>query len=341
MVAKSNVIEPVFPVLTPKISKAACALVKQENVSNKVLLGITQGIGNVIMATPLMKALRALNLEIDILEGGFKTNAVDVLKNMDGVSIITEEEAGKKNYLLGIQTVWPREGIERFCTQVRSAGNIIQAWQNNIFAHEVEMNMSVAYTLNYQGEVPSLYCDQQPSPRFYTFVREKDDRIFVGIHICRTYHHQFYANRALQNPIKIARVLIEAGYQPVLVGHKGAVVDTLAWPIGTVDMCGTDLSTTADTISKLDCMINEDSGIMHVTAAMDTPQIAVFGPTSDLKNRPWSAKAAVIRQGLACVPCQYTPKETTCTNNVCMSVSPEYIVKQVEMLIEKFPKNAV
>ena len=41
-------------------------------------------------------------------------------------------------------------------------------------------------------------------------------------------HHQFYANRALQNTIKIAASLIKAGYTPVLVGHKGAVADALA-----------------------------------------------------------------------------------------------------------------
>ena len=142
--AEKKMAPPVFPVLNSnKTAIKACELTKQNNYSNKILLGVTQGIGNVIMATPLIKALRTLNLEIDILEGGFKPNATDVLKNMSGVRLITEEEAGKTIYLLGLQSVWPRPGIEQYCAQARSVGNIITAWQKGIFAHEVEMNMSL------------------------------------------------------------------------------------------------------------------------------------------------------------------------------------------------------
>ncbi|KKK77296.1 hypothetical protein LCGC14_2855010, partial [marine sediment metagenome] len=116
------------------------------------------------------------------------------------------------------------------------------------------------------------------------------------------------------------------------------VVNRDIYPPKTAFMIGMELPDTAGIIKDLDCMINEDSGIMHVTAAMDTPQVAIFGPTSDIKNRPWNNKAAVIKQGLPCQPCQYTPKQTTCTRNVCMDISPELIVEEVKMLIEKFPK---
>ncbi|MGR3302369.1 MAG: glycosyltransferase family 9 protein [Candidatus Scalindua sp.] len=348
--AEKKMVSPVFPVLNSnKTAIRACELAKQNNCSNKILLGITQGIGNVIMATPLIKALRTLNLEIDILEGGFKPNATDVLKNMQGVRLITEEEAGKTIYLLGLQTIWPRPGIEQFCAQTRSAGNIINAWQKGIFAHEVEMNMSLAYTLQYKGDIPSLYCHYNKAVDTTTFdlglpvkVINTSKYIRVGIHVCRSYHHQFYANRALNKPLEIAIELEKAGYSPVIVGHKDCVTkkEKENYPISTSFFDGMDLADTAGIIKELDCMINEDSGIMHVCAAMDIPQLAIFGPTSDMKNRPWSEKAAVIKQGnLPCLPCQFTPKESTCTRNVCMDISPEYIVNQVKMLIERFPKN--
>lgn len=332
--AGTSMVAPVFPILnSSKIAIRACELVKQNNYSNKVLLGITQGIGNVVMATPLMKALRTLNLDIDILEGGFKPNATDVLKNMNGVQIVTEEEAAKKIYLLGLQTVWPRQGLERFCAQTRMAGNIINAWRKGILAHEVEMNMSLAYTLDYKGEIPPLYCN-------YNKMIDPGKEIRVGIHVCRQYHHQFYANRALRKPLEIAAELLGAGYTPVIIGHKDCVPEQEKenYPIETMFRDGLELADTAGVIKELDAMVNEDSGIMHVAAAMDTPQIAVFGPTSDIKNRPWSEKAAVIKQGLPCVPCQYTPNEPACTRNVCMHISPKYIVNQVKLLIQRFPK---
>ena len=166
-------------------------------------------------------------------------------------------------------------------------------------------------------------------------------KICVGIHVCRTYHHQFYANRALHKPLEIAVELEKAGYSPVIVGHKDCVTEKEKenYPLSTSFFDGMGLADTAGVIKELDAMINEDSGIMHVCAAMDTPQLAIFGPTSDMKNRPWSEKAAVIKQGMSCVPCQFTPKEPTCTRNVCMDINPEYIVNQVKMLIEKFPRK--
>lgn len=337
---EKNMIAPVFPVLkSTAIAKKACALVKQTNCSNKILFGITQGIGNVIMATPLMKALRTLNLEIDILDGVFKPNATDVLKNMSGVKLITEEEAKNNLYLLALQTVWPRPGIEKFCAQARSAGNIIRAWEQGIYAHEVEMNMSLAYTLQYEGDIPSLYCYYKKAIPFEQIGGK--DVVHVGIHVCRSYHHQFYANRALANPLEIAKELERYGYTPVIVGHKDCVIkeQRREYPIRTKFMDGLELADTAGVIKNLHCMINEDSGIMHVTAAMETPQVAVFGPTSDMKNRPWSEKAAVIKQKLSCQPCQFTPKEPTCTRNVCMDIRPEHIVKYVKLLIERFPKK--
>ncbi|HDY87993.1 MAG TPA: hypothetical protein ENH82_07770 [bacterium] len=337
---EKNMVAPVFPVLNSnKTAIKTCALAKQNNYSNKILLGITQGIGNVIMATPLMKALRTLNLEIDILEGGFKPNATDVLKNMPGVQIITEEEAEKKIYLLGLQTIWPRQGIERFCAQARSAGNIINAWQQGVFAHEVEMNMSLAYTLNYKGKIPPLYCHYKKDHRF----EREPDKKHVGIHVCRQYHHQFYANRALHKPLEIATEIVGAGYNPVIIGHKDCVTEDQKkeYPVGTTFMDGLELEQTAGLIKELDCMINEDGGIMHVTAAMDIPQLILFGPTSNMKNRAWSEKAALIKQGnLSCLPCQFTPRESTCTRNICMDIDPKYIVSQVKMLIEKFPKTS-
>lgn len=327
----------VFPDLSSKISKQACKHIVQINISSSILLGITQGIGNVIMATPLIKALASMNLTIDVLEGGFNTNAEKVLIDMMDVEIVTEEQAKKRIYLLGLQTVWPRVGIEKYCAQVRNTGNILKAWKDGIFAHEVEMNMALAYSLNYQGEVPSLYCKYNKVMEAPTIIKRKK---YVGIHVCRKYNHQFYANRALSKPLEIGDKLFNEGYKVVIFGHKDCVTTEDKEKHHYFSFCdGWELPDTAGAIKNMDCMINEDSGIMHVTAAMDTPQIAIFGPTSDIKNRPWSKKAGVIKQGLPCQPCQYTQKQTVCTRNVCMDISPEFIVKQVKMLIAKFPKN--
>ena len=46
-----------------------------------------------------------------------------------------------------------------------------------------------------------------------------------------------------------------------------------------------------------------DSGAMHIAAAVHTPTVAIFGPTDWNVTYPWSRRAVVVRQSPACAPC--------------------------------------
>lgn len=327
-------IKIIVPDLGPGNAKKAVPNVMQKNISSTILLGLTQGIGNIIMATPLIKALTSMNLSVDILDGGFLRGAERVLDNMMDVKIVTAEEAEKTIYLLGLQSFWPNPDIAKYVSQERAVSDILGCWERGIPAHEVDMNMALAYSLNYKGDIPSLYCN---SNQIQDHTLGKPIRI--GIHVCRSYTHQFYMNRRLLEPENIAREIVRQGFIPVIVGHRGCASPDGGFPIGTEYLTGLELADTAGVIESLDAMINEDSGIMHVTAAMNTPQVAIFGPTSDVKNMPWSSKAIVLKNELDCQPCQYAPRATTCTNNICMNISPELIVDKAKTLIEEFPKK--
>ena len=250
-----------FADLNADTSKKACKHVLQYNIADTILLGATQGIGNVILVTPLIKALTTMKLNVDILSYGFNPGADEVLEDMMNVRLVTQEQAKETNYLLGLQTVWPHCDIEKFTPQVRLCGNIQQVWKAGLMAHEVELNMSLAYSLNYKGEIPPLYCK-------YNIVKKDvyDDRKYVGIHVCNRYHHQFYANRELFDPIGIAKELEKEGYKPVIFGLEGVEGNRSAWPVTTSFKTGMKLADTAGEIRHMDCMVNEDSGIMHVTA---------------------------------------------------------------------------
>ncbi len=317
-------------------SKLSCKHITQVNVSNKILLGVTQGIGNAILTTPLIKALTSIKLKVDILKGGLIRGAEQIFEGMDNVKLLDEDQLHGRIYLLGLQTMWPYEGLENHVAQIRFAPNIHEVWKAGINAHEVEINMSLAYSLKYGGDIPSLYCCHAPVPDNYIPVPDviNKDKKNIGIHICRKYNHQFHANRQLRNAIDIAKELHGRGHRIFIIGHEGAVLpDTKEHYPEFIYCLGRPLENVAGLIKELDCMVNEDSGIMHVTAAMDTPQIALFGPTSDIKNAPWSKKAVVARRDMPCAPCQYTPRATNCCSNICMDVDTSYVVQRVESLI--------
>lgn len=323
-----------YPVIHPPklVAQQACAHINQVNTSNKILLGATQGIGNAILTTPLIKALTSMNLKVDVIipYDGLMNGAERIFAGMDNVMVLPASAVKGRHYLLGLQTMWPYQGLENFVSQVRFAPNINEVWKANIHAHEVEINMSLAYSLKYEGDIPSLYCAYNKVPGEWGTGGKKN----IGIHVCRKYNHQFHANRQLHNPLEIGRELLKRGHNVFIIGHLGAVSDKdVHENPGFKYVIDEELEDVAGLIRELDCMVNEDSGIMHVTAAMDTPQLALFGPTSDIKNAPWSEKAVVARRDIHCSPCQYTERAINCCSNICLDIDTSYIVKQVESLI--------
>ncbi len=49
--------------------------------------------------------------------------------------------------------------------------------------------------------------------------------------------------------------------------------------------------------------ITNDSGPMHLAAALDVPQLAIFGSTSEIATGPMSERAQVIKNQVDCNPC--------------------------------------
>ena len=93
------------------------------------------------------------------------------------------------------------------------------------------------------------------------------------------------------------------------------------------DLTGrTDLPQLAAVLRDADLVIGADSGVMHIAAAVDTPQIAIFGPSNPKAWAPWAPEArippVVLRSGVACSPCSYVGQRIGqregCAARTCM-----------------------
>jgi heptosyltransferase-2 len=66
----------------------------------------------------------------------------------------------------------------------------------------------------------------------------------------------------------------------------------------------TDLRQSMALLSKCALLICNDSGIMHLAAALDLPLIALFGPQSPVKFGPWGKRCRVLYKRFPCSPCR-------------------------------------
>jgi heptosyltransferase II len=71
------------------------------------------------------------------------------------------------------------------------------------------------------------------------------------------------------------------------------------------DLTGTDLRNAILALAAAAVAVSNDSGLLHVAAALGTPAIGIFGPTSPWHWAPLNPIAAVIepRTGMPCRPC--------------------------------------
>jgi heptosyltransferase-2 len=107
---------------------------------------------------------------------------------------------------------------------------------------------------------------------------------------------------------ELARALRDSTGLPVLVFGTAAEHElgerVRAGADGVLNWCGaTDLPALVAVLSRAALLVSNDSGAMHVAAALGRPQVAIFGSTSPTWTRPLNPKSAVIHEPPPCAPC--------------------------------------
>lgn len=135
---------------------------------------------------------------------------------------------------------------------------------------------------------------------------------------------------------ELARQLSVFGWQVVLVGSKkdAPVATEIVTYSGNnaMNLCGkTELCEVVDVLAAADLVVSNDSGLMHVAAALGRPLVALYGSSSPTFTPPLHPQAQVVRLPLTCSPCF----ARTCPlgHFDCMNkLTPEQVMHVVRML---------
>lgn len=111
---------------------------------------------------------------------------------------------------------------------------------------------------------------------------------------------QYYAQVAMKK--------LEEGYAVWLFGSPKEQADAAQIMALTdqrcVDLTGkTQLTQAIDLLSLASCVVSNDSGLMHIAAALNKPLVAIYGSSSPAFTPPLGTEVQVVRLNLPCHPC--------------------------------------
>jgi heptosyltransferase-2 len=143
----------------------------------------------------------------------------------------------------------------------------------------------------------------------------------------------------------VARLAREEGASCVLVGSRADASTAAAIrtrlpalePGRVIDLCGrTTLPQLAGVLAESDACVCNDSGAMHLAAAVGTHVVATFGPTNERATRPLPRDgrgADVLTHAVWCRPCML--RECPIDHRCMRGITPDRVFSS---LVERLPR---
>ncbi len=276
-----------------------------------------EGIGNMVMLTPALRALREMLPRAEIEVVG-RRPALQVLEGWDAVARRTAlpefaPDADRDGLLL---SAWSDNFGRAFGAWLKGwDGPVVRAKLDDAERHESDIHMDVARALGWQGSAPGPHCAVEETE--WPFEPDRPVVLLADT----TNPDPSWRRKRWPHFRALAEALLAEGRQVGLIGGRAEAerFDAADWPEGVRSLLGTcSLPQTACLIRRADCLVANDSGPAHLGGAVGAFTVVLFGATREAKNRPLGPRVRVLTAGVDCRPCQYTVRWPACKRFRCM-----------------------
>ena len=249
----------------------------------------------------------------------------------EGYDYILDLHSNLRSFLIskfsGIKTIrYKKEGIKRRLKILNPDFNVVKAYLETLKKFGIE---------DIEKYRPRLILKEEEKELVRAMVPENFIVLGTGAR---------YINKVYPYYNKVAEILLEKGFNIVLVGSKeDKNMDTNVYPEKVVDLRGKlSLRESLAVISLARLTISNDSAITHMSRAVGVPVLVIYGATHPYFGfAPLEDEGSYIFKGLECQPCDLHGKgECKRGDRACLTtVSPEEVVQKALQLLEK--KEAV
>lgn len=184
--------------------------------------------------------------------------------------------------------------------------------------------------------------EQSAASRFLTDSGVNSEKTIIGIHPGGNWIYKLWNGEKcaqLANTLvneKNATILLFSGpNERERQTHVADLMDTAPIIVKTAN-----LREVAALIAACDVYIGNDTGPMHIAAAVDTPVVALFGSTNHIRSGPYGEQHTVVQSGmdLGCNPCHPGRNPGGCGAGSCAvidGITVEQVLEAVDRYLNK------
>jgi ADP-heptose:LPS heptosyltransferase len=294
-----------------------------------VLVHLASGIGNIVLATPLLVALDELGLTVDVCLSADYPATADLLRGWSILRNVVSTLApplsdGRYDAIL---PAVPPFYWSRFRHAYHRKSRCIARPADSLFyENEQAYYLAFARALGYPADRhPPLSLPVGPSHSLSAAAVVLAPGSKTGEMSAKRW--PWFSRLAASLPdvsvVGTADDLFEADGSP------------LCFPPHVQNLSGKlSLRETAETIAAAGLVIANDTGLAYVSAAVGTPTIILFGPTPDRSLGPLPANVTVVRCGLPCEPCWFTARLAHCSQRLdCLrALEPDRVLSAIQLM---------